>query len=457
MPPFFSIIIPSLNQPRFLEQCLKSVLAQTGPSWELIVIDGDSNREVLDIFESYREHFAHFESEPDNGQSDAVNKGFSLAQGRLVSWLNCDDFYEPGALLAMMEAFDREPDRPFYAGSGFRTDAEGKKREPFYPKGFRFSEEILRYGENEILQPATFIHRETLHSIGNRLDPELHYALDTDLWLRLSQHGDPLFIDKPIATLREYEGTKSAQGGWPRFEEIRRLAEKYTGSTLTPGALHVLAGTLCKELTDPKVSEQVSPMLAEKAIELWEQTGHSLKMLDGYGEDFLEASPQGRLEADKREPNQEIDRLRKYIAILEEDRRERGKQIERLTEVLVQSEKQRIDLTRDIEKLNQLIREIEEDRRERGEDSREHMRQSHEENRERLRQIDELYRLLDESEKDRAARLENNDKLTQLIHQLEADKQDQLSKWRREITHLRLPWWKKVVGKSGGRDSLVEE
>ena len=325
MPPFFSIIVPSLNQSRFLDHCLKSVLSQTGPSWELIVVDGGSGKEVMKILESYQEHFAHFISEPDKGQSDALNKGLSLAAGTLVSWLNCDDFYEPGALEAVKEAFDRAPGRPFYAGGGYRTDEEGKKREPFYPRGFRLSRKTLRFGENEILQPATFINREKLNAIGNRLDPDLHYALDTDLWLRLTDLGDPLFFEKPIATLREHEETKSAQGGWPRFEEIRRVAEKHTGINLTPGALHVLAATLCKELSNPELSRLLSPLLAEKASELWEQTGHSLKMLNGGGEeDLAESSSRSPAVNIEGETAQETDRLRKFIAVLEEDRRARG-------------------------------------------------------------------------------------------------------------------------------------
>ena len=440
MPKFFSIIVPSLNQPRFLDHCLKSVISQSEPSWELIVVDGGSGKEVMKILETYQKHFSHFISEPDTGQSDAVNKGLSLAKGTLVSWLNCDDFFEPKAFETIKKAFDRAPDRPFYAGNGYRSDENGKDRKLFYPKGFHISKEALKYGENEILQPATFINRSKFKAIGNQLDPGLHYALDTDLWIRLADLGEPLLINKPIATLREYEETKSAQGGWARFEEIRQVAEKYSGINLTPGALHVLAGTLYKELSNPELSELTSPLLAEKALELWEQTGHSLKMLNGWSKDLADnfsKIPPSNTEGEK---DRETERLRKFIGVIEEDRRERGKQIERLTEVLVQSEQHRIDLTRDIEQLNKLIREAEDDRKARGlqvDNLTELGKKNSEESNHRTQQINELSLLLKNSENDRNKRLKNNDNLTQLLKDLKIEKQ-KLSKQNSEENNRRM-------------------
>ena len=120
------------------------------------------------------------------GQADAINKGLRLARGELVTWLNADDFYLPDALCRMAAAAAAEPDAPFYMGLGYRTDRTGRMRTPFYPEGFVFNREALLWGLNFVLQPATFIRREALEGIGGAIEGELHYALDTDLWIRLS-------------------------------------------------------------------------------------------------------------------------------------------------------------------------------------------------------------------------------------------------------------------------------
>jgi glycosyltransferase involved in cell wall biosynthesis len=100
-----SIIIPSYNQALFLEQCLNSVLDQDYPDIECIVIDGGSTDGSVDIIRRYEERLAYWVSEPDKGQSHAINKGFLQATGEIVAWLNSDDLYFPGAVSSAVKCF----------------------------------------------------------------------------------------------------------------------------------------------------------------------------------------------------------------------------------------------------------------------------------------------------------------------------------------------------------------
>jgi glycosyltransferase involved in cell wall biosynthesis len=238
------VVTPSYNQGRFLEECIRSVLFQDYTDLEYIIIDGGSTDDSLDILARYADRIAHWVSEPDGGQSDAINKGFRAATGDLVAWLNADDFYLPGALAAVAEAYRRRPDASFYFGDGLRVDEAGRTLGRFAPEGNdTFDRDALVYGLNYILQPATFINRRYLAG-ADPLDVDLCYGLDTDLWIRLSAAAPPVPLTACLAASREYQTTKTASGSFARAEELRRIAEKYSGLPLTPGALCYYLDTL---------------------------------------------------------------------------------------------------------------------------------------------------------------------------------------------------------------------
>ncbi len=287
MQPAVSIVVPSYNQrPEFVSQCLASIFSQEGVSYEVIFVDGLSHPDTLAAAEPYRARCAHFISETDQGQADAINKGLRLANGNLVGWLNTDDFYEPGAFFHMANAFKKNRTAPFYMGSGFRTDATGNSREPFYPDNFRFNRPALVAGLNYILQPATFIRRDALQEVGGELNRELHYVLDSEIWLRLLAAGDPEWVPFPIACIREYPFSKTATGGWARFNEIQRLAAKYSGLQLTPGVLAELMRLVHELTADPKIGGLFPNTTGTKILELWSCAGDGLRMLSGRSDGF---------------------------------------------------------------------------------------------------------------------------------------------------------------------------
>ena len=403
MSPLFSIIVPSLNQPDYLEECLESIIGQDGVDLEIIVIDGGSEEDSLNRLRRYEKHFAHFLSEPDRGQADAINKGLAAAGGSIVGWLNTDDFYEPQGLSAIAEAYREEPDRPLYLGNGYRIDAVTERKRLYYLADFEYQREAILWGENPILQPAAFINAKALAALSPPLDPNLHYAMDTDLWIRLSAMGNPLFVDRVVANNREHPSTKSLTGGWTRFEEIRQVAERHTGCPLTPGALHVLLSNIDECARDPDLASRCAPLFAEKLKELWQQTGLAVDMLsidlqrDSHYASIVPAGGGEQHEA-------EAEKFRKALVVLEKDRIARGGQVE--------------DLTKAVTRLTSQIS------RKEG-------------------QIEELTKWLRECEADRAARLENNDKLTDLIK----ERDSVIDQLREEIEMLRRPFWKKLAGR----------
>ena len=401
MAPLLSIVVPSLNRVEYLEECLNSIIGQENADFELIVIDGGSNDDVLALLRRHEAHFTDFVSESDGGQADAINKGFALAKGSIFAWLNTDDFYEPGALAAIQEAYHKEPGRPFYFGNGYRTDAEGKEKKVHYPDDFSFNRELLLWGENPILQPATFMSVSVLERANPLLDPNLKYAMDTDLWVRLSQVGDPLFIDKPIANNREHEATKTERGGWERFEEIRRVAKRHTGCPLTPGALHVMLGTLHRYLKGSGTTSRFAPQLVEKLESLWEQSGLSLSIMGAPPEVHSALIGNSNSGHSSEQLKEEISKYKKVLAVLEEDRVARGKQISELVGTIS-------DLT--------------------GPRS------------EQEKQIEKLTGWLKECERDRTERLRNNDKLTEMV----IERDGMIEEMRKEIERLKEPLFNKL-------------
>lgn len=242
--PKISVVTPSLNQGRFLEECITSVIKQDYPDFEYIIIDGGSTDNSLDIIAEYRQYLAYSVSEPDNGQSSAISKGFKKATGELVTWLNSDDYYLPGAFRKVAEAYGRNPEASFYFGNGLRVDSKGLKKSRFFEtETVNFNRDALLYCLNYILQPSTFINASCLKKI-NFLDEDLHYGMDTDLWLRLSKEKMPAFVPETLAASREYGDTKTSTGSFQRIEELRQIAERHTDQPMTPGILLYFLDTL---------------------------------------------------------------------------------------------------------------------------------------------------------------------------------------------------------------------
>lgn len=240
-----SVVTPSLNQGRFIRHAIESVLSQSYPHVDYLVVDGGSTDETLDVLRSYGER-VRWISESDAGQSDAINKGFRKTRGEVLAWLNADDVLFPGAIESAVDELNRFPETGLVYGRGALLDEQGDETGPF--AGIEpFNLWRLLYGLDYILQPATFFRRDAFEAAGE-LDLNLHYAMDWDLWLRLAALAEVRFLDRILAGSREYGDTKTATGGWKRIGELKRLVKHHTGRSWSPGVRLYALDTLRLQL-----------------------------------------------------------------------------------------------------------------------------------------------------------------------------------------------------------------
>ncbi|MEI8278500.1 MAG: glycosyltransferase family 2 protein [Bacteroidota bacterium] len=186
MHPKISIITPSYNQGQFIEQTICSVLDQNYPNLEYIIMDGGSKDNTVEIIKKYEKHITHWVSENDKGQSDAINKGFKIASGDVINWLNSDDYYEKGALHKVGEAFS-DPTTNAYLGI---SRIFGNKGEFFSTGTDVYADNLEKtIGWARIDQPETFFRKSCFDKIGY-LDQQFHFIMDKELWIRyLLQYG----------------------------------------------------------------------------------------------------------------------------------------------------------------------------------------------------------------------------------------------------------------------------
>ncbi|MCI9218162.1 MAG: glycosyltransferase [Lachnospiraceae bacterium] len=240
MQPLVSIITPSYNQKRFIRETIESVLAQDYENVEYIIIDGGSTDGSLDIIREYEGKLICV-SEKDNGQSDAINKGFKMAHGEIVAWLNSDDVYEPGCISRAVEEFQKNDRLGLLYGDGYITDEQSNKVKVFeYTQDFDYWKLVNFW--DYIMQPATFFRKETLEKVGY-LDVNLHYCMDWDLWIKLAAVSEVKYIPELLACSREYGETKTSTGGDRRLEEIIGLLRKYSGKEKPLGVESYKAST----------------------------------------------------------------------------------------------------------------------------------------------------------------------------------------------------------------------
>jgi glycosyltransferase involved in cell wall biosynthesis len=207
-------------------------------------MDGGSSDNSVDIIKSHASKIAYWQSQPDGGQAAAINAGMRRATGELVAWLNSDDYYLKDAFKHMLRVYRKNPDASFYAGNGHRVTETGMIKEPFYKdKDVVFDRHSLICSVDYILQPTTFMSRKYLEAV-NYLDPNLHYGMDWDLFIRLSAQAEPVIFFDFIAATREYADTKTASGYFKRIEELRLIAKKHSGYDLTPGVICYAIGDL---------------------------------------------------------------------------------------------------------------------------------------------------------------------------------------------------------------------
>lgn len=181
--PLLSIVIANYNYGRFIGEAIESVLAQSCQDYELIICDGESKDDSVEVIKKYADHIAWWCSEPDGGQSAAFNKGFARAKGRFLTWLNADDVMLPGTIEKLKIAAERNPDCLWFVGGVLWLDPE--MRVIRCGRGRPFSEIRYRCGNVSVWGPCSFFTKTLLDSVGG-VDERFFYTMDTDLWLKFA-------------------------------------------------------------------------------------------------------------------------------------------------------------------------------------------------------------------------------------------------------------------------------
>lgn len=204
--PRISVVTPSFNQARYIETTIKNVLDQGYPNLEYIIMDGGSSDGSAQIIESYSDRLAYWVSEPDEGQTDALVRGFERATGEILCWLCSDDLFEPNALFEVAETFVQNPGWQVVYGDGVWIDAEGR---PFKrKKEMGFNRFVFLYDYNYLPQPSTFWRRGIYEKVGG-LDPSFDLAMDGDLWARFTEHTDIHHVPRSWSRMRFYPEQKN--------------------------------------------------------------------------------------------------------------------------------------------------------------------------------------------------------------------------------------------------------
>lgn len=234
--PRITIVTPSLNQGRFIEQTIQSVISQEYPDLEYIIADGGSTDDTVHILEKYSEKIVWY-SKKDKGQTNAINNGLRRATGEVLGYLNADDILLPGTLLLIAQSFAEHPDIQWLTGQCTIIDETGKETRSIislYKNLLLYAHSYpMLFVTNYISQPATFWRTNLLDRCG-LLDESLHYVMDYEYWLRLWRTASPFILHRNLAAFRIQRDSKTTSSGHlDRYiEEERRIISQHTGSKI---------------------------------------------------------------------------------------------------------------------------------------------------------------------------------------------------------------------------------
>jgi glycosyltransferase involved in cell wall biosynthesis len=246
--PLISIVTPSYNQGRFLEEAIHSVLEQSYRRVEYVIVDGGSTDGSVEIIQRHGPRLAGWVSEPDHGQYDAINKGFAGTQGEIMAWLNADDKYLPWTFAVVAEIFSSFPEVEWITSlHPLVWDERGRAVACAHRKGFSgsrfFRGENLpgskRFAAGFIQQESTFWRRSLWERTGKGLDTSLKLAADFDLWARFFRHASLYGIDAPLGGFRMHSAQKTAAHMRQYLEEAHRALIQNGGR---PGSWFVSVG-----------------------------------------------------------------------------------------------------------------------------------------------------------------------------------------------------------------------
>jgi GT2 family glycosyltransferase len=223
--PLVTVVVPSFNQGRFLDDALSSIFQQQCPV-EVFVLDGGSTDNSVDVIKKWAPRLAGWRSGTDEGQAAAINEGIAMGSAPFVCWLNSDDWLLPNGLKTLLAALHLNPGTPAVYGRSWNVVQKTGKQSPVWVEPFDEARLALFC---IVSQPATLIRRSAWAAVGG-LDATLHMAMDYDLWWRLYKQIGPLrFVDDFVAVNREHEATKTRSFRRRHYQEAIAVVRKHNG------------------------------------------------------------------------------------------------------------------------------------------------------------------------------------------------------------------------------------
>lgn len=236
--PKISIITPSYNQGQFIEQTILSVIGQNYPNLEYIIIDGGSNDNTVEIIKKYETHISYWVSEKDNGQSEAINKGFNRATGSILAWLNSDDYYLPNTLLEIANKFSVDKPKIVFGncihireGTNIILGSQVDKKHGSFN---------LLY-EDYIIQPSSFWNKRTWDLVGN-VNEKFNYVFDWEWFIKAANKGVEFeSCQQYFSVYRIHENHKSSTGADRRDKELQDIYRSYAGAEIEQLFVYLVA------------------------------------------------------------------------------------------------------------------------------------------------------------------------------------------------------------------------
>ena len=227
--PKISIVTPSYNQGQFLEETIRSVLLQNFQNLEYIIMDGGSTDSSVEIIKKYEPWLTYWISEKDNGQADAIKKGFERSTGEILGWINSDDYYLPCAFVNVAEFFTVHSELEMMAGYCLYVKEDGR----VIIKNYGMEQDFysLLYVGMFSAQPTFFFKKDAYDAVGG-INNALHFCMDYDLALKLSRNRPSLLLRKVLAACRFHQATKSNNLQRILSSEDKLLGELYGRNTI---------------------------------------------------------------------------------------------------------------------------------------------------------------------------------------------------------------------------------